>query len=87
VPISPAVCAETRAAGQNLVCSLRLPADQPDYLTEIGKLQPRYWELEVRGEAEDGVFEALFLLPVYLPPSAAVEAKAPALATQSTQSG
>lgn len=29
---------------------------------------PRYWELDVTGEGEAGVYRGLFLLPVYLPP-------------------
>ncbi len=56
--------------------SFRLPVD-PDYLTDIAKLPPRYWELEVNGEVEGEDFLGLFLVPVYLPTTGEIQAQMP----------
>jgi hypothetical protein len=52
----------------NLPIGLRLPLGP--YETRLADRPPRYWELEVRGEAPGVDFDATFLVPVYGPPTA-----------------
>ncbi len=42
---------------------------EPEYLTNLTDRPPRYWELEVRGDAPGVDYLARFPLPVYLPAS------------------
>jgi hypothetical protein len=53
----------------NLPITLRLPIGP--YETRLADRPPRYWELEVRGEAPGVDFGATFLVPVYASRSAA----------------
>ena len=48
--------------------SFRLPAEA-HFSTELPIVTPRYWELEVTGEAPGVDFGAQFLLPVYVDPA------------------
>ncbi len=52
----------------NLPIGLRLPVGP--YETRLADRPPRYWELEVRGEAPGVDFGATFLMPVYAPRAA-----------------
>ena len=52
----------------NLPIGLRLPVGP--YETRLAERPPRYWELDVRGEAPGVDFGATFLVPVYAPPAA-----------------
>lgn len=49
--------------GRELRVTFDLPA-QP-YLTRLSENPPRYWELEVKGDAPGVDYHALFLIPVY----------------------
>ena len=53
--------------GWNLPIGLHLPLGP--YETRLADRPPRYWELEVRGEAPGVDFGATFLMPVYAPPA------------------
>lgn len=66
VPIEPAW---GQVGGSwNLPIGLRLPVGP--YETRLAERPPRYWELDVRGEAPGVDFGATFLVPVYAPPAA-----------------
>jgi hypothetical protein len=65
VPIEPAW---GQVGGSwNLPIGLRLPVGP--YETRLAERPPRYWELDLRGEAAGVDFGATFLVPVYAPPA------------------
>ncbi|MHC4811577.1 MAG: hypothetical protein ACYTFN_00675 [Planctomycetota bacterium] len=55
-------------SGGEVEVSFQLPANHPEYLTSLAERPPKYWELWVHAEAIGVDFDAVFPLPVYLPP-------------------
>jgi len=51
------------AASSYLPISFRLPDNEPT--TRLTDTPPTYWQIEARGQAHGGGYEAYFLLPVY----------------------
>jgi hypothetical protein len=56
----------TADAACDLPVEFRLPQDQPP--TTLAGTPPTYWEIEARGKARSGDYEAYFLVPVYKRP-------------------
>jgi hypothetical protein len=66
-PRVPVPAAVLSAIGVVFVVPIELSLPRGPYETRLADRPPRYWELEVRGEATGADFGATFLLPVYAP--------------------
>ena len=61
--------------GGDAECPLAFPLpDDAELTTALAERPPRYWELEIRADTPGVDFRATYLVPVYAPPGAAVEA-------------